>query len=75
MVRWCGLVLVENDGENGLCPAGVLDRLRGEKHALLRGGVVVGAVLGGCRRGGFGLVAGPFEEEDYAVDWTVELLG
>lgn len=39
------MVLVQQDGEQGLGAASVLDRLRGEEE-VLRGGVVEGAVSG-----------------------------
>lgn len=60
--------MVEDDGENGLGSAGVLDGLRGEEEAVVCGRAVVGAVLG--TGGGAGLAADPFEEEYDAVDWT-----
>lgn len=61
------LVVIQDDGENGLRAAGVLNRLRGEEEAFfLGGGGVVGPVEG---RGGVTLGAGhPFEEENDAVD-------
>jgi hypothetical protein len=48
--------------------AGVLDGLRGEEEVFW-GCLVVGSVEGGGGVGGTaGCFAGPFEEEDYAVD-------
>lgn len=63
--------MVQDDGEDGLRAAGVLDRLGREEEAPFVGGRgVVGPVRGGGGVGALG--AGyPFEEEDYAVDGAV----
>ena len=60
--------MVQDDGEDGLGAAGVLDGLRGEEEvAVVCCGCVVCAVEG-CFLAGAGCFAGPFEEKDYAVD-------
>jgi hypothetical protein len=58
--------LVEQDAEQGLRAAGVLDGLRGEEEAL-RGIFVEGAVER-LVAGVVGCVGGELEEEDDAVD-------
>lgn len=69
---WLGgrrVVVVEDYGEDGLRAAGVLDGL-GCEEDVLRCGWVVDSVEGGFGAGA-GCFAGPFEEEDYAVDGAV----
>lgn len=63
--------MVEDDGENGLRAARVLDGLGSEEEAVVSGGGVVGTVLGSV--GSLGLAADPFEEEDDAVDGTLKI--
>lgn len=67
---WSGLtfsrgagVLVEEDGEEGLGAACVLDDLVGEEEGVCCG-VVESAVVGVGGVGGGGFVGGVFEEED-----------
>lgn len=63
------VVFVEEDGEEGLGPAGVLDGLGGEEEGF-GGRVVVGAVEG-LVLGSGGVGGWVFEEKDYAVDGAV----
>jgi hypothetical protein len=61
------VVVVEDDGEDGLSAAGVLDCLGGEKDVVFCGGWIVASIdrsFVACA----GCFTGPFEEEDYAVD-------
>lgn len=67
--------MIEDNGENGLRAAGVLDCLRCEEKAVFWGGGVVGSILGGCGVRRPGLVAGPFEEEDDSIDGAVCFAG
>ena len=63
-------LLVEQDGEEGLCAAGILDGLASEEEIL--GAVVVESSV--SRDVGLGLAGGVFEEEDDAVDGTTRVI-